>query len=133
MDNKTYQSYSEFSSFASEALREFHTSFEIPSNKQQENLRIHLLREEFIEVENIFEEVKHPKTMHELAKELADLLYVIYGTGNVFGIDLDIALQEVHKSNMSKLGEDGKPIRRADGKILKGPNYFEPDMSSAVL
>lgn len=64
-----------------------------------------------------------------LAKELADLLYVTYGTADIYGIDLDSVFEEVHRSNMSKLGEDGKPVYREDGKVLKGPNYHEPDLS----
>lgn len=64
-----------------------------------------------------------------LVKELCDVLYVTYGFGVAFGIDLDKAFAQVHASNMSKVGEDGIPIRREDGKILKGPNYWEPDLS----
>ena len=64
-----------------------------------------------------------------LAKELCDLLYITYGTASVLDIDLDRAFAEVHASNMSKMGEDGKAIRRDDGKVLKGPNYREPDLS----
>lgn len=64
-----------------------------------------------------------------LAKELADLLYVVYGTGAAVGIDMDKVYDEVHCSNMSKLGADGEVIRREDGKVLKGPNYAPPDLS----
>lgn len=82
-------------------------------------LRISLIREESIETIKALSEEDIP----EIAKELADLLYVTYGTAVAFGIDLDKVFNEVHKSNMSKVGEDGKPIFRADGKVLKGPNY----------
>src|SRR5690606_28859689 len=74
-----------------------------------------------------------PIDREAVAKELAELLVVTYGTADVLGIDLDKAFDLVHESNMSKLGEDGTPIRREDGKILKGPNYKAPDMSEAVL
>lgn len=117
-------------SYASDALKEFHESYEIPNDKKQEDLRIYLIEEEFKEVS--YELCKRNLNRKDLAKELADLLYVVYGTAYVFNINLDIALQEVHRSNMSKLGDDGLPIRRADGKILKGPNYFEPEMDAAL-
>lgn len=118
---------------AAEMLEEFHTSYEIPVDQKQKNLRLELITEEYTEVFDILETV-FPERINRkhLAQELADLLYVIYGTALVYNIDLDIALQQVHGSNMSKLGEDGRPIKRNDGKILKGPNYFEPDMSHAV-
>ena len=72
------------------------------------------------------------RDMVGIADALTDILYVVYGTGHSYGIDLDECFQEVHSSNMSKLGEDGKPIRRDDGKILKGPNYFAPDLESIL-
>lgn len=68
----------------------------------------------------------------ELAKELADLVYVAYGTAVSFGIDLDAVIAEVHRSNMSKLGEDGKPLLRADGKALKPPGYVPPDLTGVL-
>jgi predicted HAD superfamily Cof-like phosphohydrolase len=67
----------------------------------------------------------------QVAQELADLVYVAYGTAVSLGIDLDAALAEVHRSNMSKLGPDGQPILREDGKVLKGPYYIPPDMTKA--
>ena len=67
--------------------------------------------------------------MKNVAKELADLLYVVYGAGANFGLPMDSVFDAVHNSNMSKLGEDGKPIKREDGKILKGPNYRPVDLS----
>lgn len=68
----------------------------------------------------------------EVADALTDILYVVYGMGATFGIDLDKCFTEVHNSNMSKLGEDNKPIYRDDGKVLKGPNYFEPDLDTIL-
>lgn len=65
----------------------------------------------------------------DVAKELADILYVVFGAAETFGIDLDVVFNRVHKSNMSKLGEDGKPVYRADGKVLKGPNYQPPNLT----
>ena len=91
-------------------------------------LRLELIQEEVDELG----EAKEQRDMVGIADALTDILYVVYGTGHSYGIDLDECFQEVHSSNMSKLGEDGKPIRRDDGKILKGPNYFEPDLESIL-
>ena len=68
----------------------------------------------------------------EVADALTDLLYVVYGAGHAYGIDLDKCFDEVHRSNMSKLGLDGKPIYRDDGKVLKGPNFFQPDLNNII-
>ena len=70
--------------------------------------------------------------MVQIADALTYLLYVVYGAGHSFGIDLDECFQEVHSSNMSKLGEDGRPIYREDGKVLKGPSFFEPDLEGIL-
>ena len=67
--------------------------------------------------------------MTEVADALTDILYVTYGAGHAFGIDLDECFDEVQKSNMSKLGVDGKPIYNENGKVMKGPNYFKPDLN----
>ena len=91
-------------------------------------LRLELIQEEVDELGEAMEQ----RDMVGIADALTDILYVVYGTGHSYGIDLDECFQEVHSSNMSKLGEDGKPIRRNDGKILKGPNYFEPDLESIL-
>ena len=64
----------------------------------------------------------------EIADALTDILYVVYGAGHTFGIDLDECYNEVHRSNMTKLGEDGRPMYRPDGKVMKGPNYEEPNL-----
>lgn len=68
----------------------------------------------------------------EVADALTDILYVVYGAGHAFGIDLDDCFHEVHSSNMTKLGEDGRPIYREDGKVMKGPNYREPDLGQFI-
>jgi len=68
----------------------------------------------------------------EIADALTDILYVVYGAGHSFGIDLDDCFNEVHRSNMTKLGEDGRPLYRDDGKVMKGPNYEEPDLKQFV-
>lgn len=122
-------------SYTSRALRQFHDIYEIPNDDTQKDLRFHLIREEYEEVREVMDDqIDHPDEINrgELAKELSDLIYVIYGTALVFDIDLDIAFEQVHLSNMSKLDENGEVIRRDDGKVLKGTNYFEPDMSKAI-
>lgn len=68
----------------------------------------------------------------EIADALTDILYVVYGAGHAFGIDLDDCFNEVHRSNMTKLGEDGRPLYREDGKVMKGPNYEEPNLLQFV-
>ena len=88
-------------------------------------LRLVLVKEEYAEVLTAIEAA-------DLLKELADLVYVTYGYAATFGWDLDEAVRRVHASNMSKLGEDGQPIYREDGKVLKGPYYEEPDLSDLV-
>ena len=87
-------------------------------------LRLELIREEYQELEQAVED----RDLVGVADALTDLLYVIYGAGHSFGIDLDSCYDEVHASNMSKLGEDGRPLYREDGKVLKGPQFFEPDL-----
>lgn len=91
-------------------------------------LRYELIREELQELFVAMAE----KDMVEVADALTDILYVTYGAGHAFGIDLDACFREVQRSNMSKLGEDGKPIYREDGKILKGPDYSEPDLKKVL-
>lgn len=92
---------------------------------EKDMLRFNLLREEY-------EEVLDANTPAKLLKELADTAYVVYGFAATFGWDLDEAFRRVHASNMSKLGPDGKPIYREDGKVLKGENYQEPDLTDLV-
>ena len=100
---------------------------ELPEDKIV-NLRIELIAEELEELWDACEQ----KDIVEIADALTDILYVTYGAGHAFGIDLDACFNEVQRSNMSKLGEDGKPIYREDGKILKGPNYSEPDLKNTL-
>ena len=91
-------------------------------------LRIELIVEEL----NELIDAKEDKDLIGIADALTDILYVTYGAGHAFGIDLDECFREVQRSNMSKLGEDGKPIYREDGKVLKGPNYSEPDLKKTL-
>lgn len=92
-------------------------------------LRLELIREEYAELEEAIEN----RDMVEVADALTDLLYVIYGAGHAFGIDLDECYLEVHRSNMSKLGADGRPLKREDGKVIKGPNFFEPNLKDILV
>jgi predicted HAD superfamily Cof-like phosphohydrolase len=87
-----------------------------------------LIKEELAE----FKEAIDKKDLLEAADALTDLLYVTYGAGHAFGINLDDCFNEVQNSNMSKLGTDGKPIYNDAGKVMKGPNYFKPDLSKFV-
>ena len=88
------------------------------------NLRISLIVEEL----NEFKEAVSKKDLKEVADALTDILYVTYGAGHAFGINLDKCFEEVQKSNMSKLGEDGEPIYNEHGKVMKGPKYFKPNL-----
>ena len=96
---------------------------------QVSRLRVELIEEELQEVRKALED----NDVIEVADALTDLLYVVYGSGHAFGIDLDQCFEEVHSSNMSKLGEDGQPIFREDGKVLKGPNYFKPMLQEVLF
>ena len=78
---------------------------------------------------NEFKEAISKKDLKEVADALTDILYVTYGAGHAFGINLDDCFEEVQKSNMSKLGNNGKPIYNEHGKVMKGPNYFKPDLN----
>ena len=91
-------------------------------------LRISLIEEEL----NEFKEAIKNRDLKEVADALTDILYVTYGAGHAFGINLDICFDEVQRSNMSKLGEDGKPIYNEKGKVMKGPKYFEPNLKKFV-
>ena len=91
-------------------------------------LRLDLIKEELTELT----EAMNNKDLLEVADALTDILYVTYGAGHAFGIDLDKCFDEVQNSNMSKLGEDGSPIYNESGKVMKGPNYFKPDLSKFV-
>ena len=91
-------------------------------------LRLDLIKEELSELT----EAMNKKDLLEVADALTDILYVTYGAGHAFGIDLDQCFDEVQNSNMSKLDENGKPIYNESGKVMKGPNYFKPDLSKFV-
>ena len=93
-------------------------------------LRIDLIEEELGELRNAI--IDGDGTLIDVADALSDLLYVVYGAGHSFGIDLDKCFEEVHSSNMSKLGEDGKPIYREDGKVLKGESFREPNLNKIL-
>jgi len=95
------------------------------SDNKTNKLRVDLIKEELDELTNAMKE----KDLTEVADALTDILYVTYGAGHAFGIDLDKCFDEVQNSNMSKLGNDGKPIYNEAGKVMKGPNYFKPDLS----
>ena len=95
------------------------------SDAKTNKLRIDLIKEELEELT----EAMQDENLLEVADALTDILYVTYGAGHAFGIDLDKCFEEVQNSNMSKLGEDGKPIYNESGKVMKGPNYFKPDLS----
>ncbi len=114
-----------------EKVKEFMTTFgqevknkaEFPNEKVVE-LRKKLIDEEFNELKDAIKE----NNLIEVADALTDILVVTYGAGVAFGIDLDKCFKEVHRSNMSKLSKDGKPIYNEFGKVMKGPNYFKPNL-----
>ena len=95
------------------------------SNDKINKLRIDLIDEEL----NEFKEAINNNDLKEAIDALTDILYVTYGAGHAFGVNLDECFDEVQRSNMSKLGEDGKPIYNQAGKVMKGPNYFAPDLN----
>ena len=97
-------------------------------NEKITSLRYNLIKEELEE----FKEAIDSRDIKEVADALTDILYVTYGAGHAFGINLDKCFQEVQSSNMSKLGLDGKPIYNDKGKVMKGPNYFKPDLGKFV-
>ncbi len=95
------------------------------SSEKINNLRIKLINEELDELKIAIKN----NDLKEVIDALTDILYVTYGAGHAFGVNLDKCFDEVQKSNMSKLGEDGKPIYNQDGKVMKGPSYFKPDLT----
>ena len=98
------------------------------STEKINKLRVSLINEELEE----FKEAIKNNDLKEVADALTDILYVAYGAGHAFGINLDKCFDEVQQSNMSKLGDDGKPIYNDKGKVMKGPNYFKPDLTKFV-
>jgi predicted HAD superfamily Cof-like phosphohydrolase len=115
-------------------VRQFHEAFGLgiapkPDPRPETwQLRIALLREEFSE----YVAAAEAGDLVAVADALADMVYVIYGTACEYGIPLDDVIAEVHRSNMSKLGADGKPVLREDGKVLKGPAYSPPDVAAVL-
>ena len=97
-------------------------------NDKITSLRYDLIKEELDELKEAIEN----KDIKEVADALTDILYVTYGAGHAFGINLDKCFEEVQNSNMSKLGSDGKPIYNENGKVMKGPHYFKPDLTKFV-
>ena len=118
-----------------EKVGEFMKTFgqEVKSKSSLSSDKINILRINLIEEE--LEELKqaiNQKNLLEVADALTDILYVTYGAGHAFGINLDKCFEEVQNSNMSKLDENGKPIYNESGKVMKGPNYFKPNLSKFV-
>ena len=121
---------------AAHQVGEFHRAYGLPLRDEptvgvgagQVELRLALIEEELAELAA----AARADDLVGVADALADIVYVAYGTAHVYGIDLDSVLDEVHASNMTKLGADGRPIRRADGKVLKGPNYRPPDIAAVL-
>ena len=107
--------------------QEIKTKAEFPPDKIVK-LRYDLIKEEVDE----FEQALKERNLKEVADSLTDILYVTYGAGHAFGIDLDKCFDEVQRSNMSKLDENGKPIYNQDGKVMKGPKYFEPNLKKFI-
>ena len=104
--------------------QEVKTNAGFPSDKINK-LRINLIEEELEELKDAI----NKKDLKETVDALTDILYVTYGAGHAFGVNLDKCFEEVQNSNMSKLGKDGKPIFNENGKVMKGPNYFKPNLS----
>ena len=118
-----------------ESVKKFMETFgqEIKEKASFPDDKITSLRYDLIEEElNELKEAIDKKDIKEVADALTDILYVTYGAGHAFGIDLDKCFEEVQNSNMSKLGSNGKPIYNDKGKVMKGPNYFKPDLGKFV-
>ena len=118
-----------------EKVKKFMTTFgqEVKTNPSFASDKINLLRYELIKEElNEFKVALENNNLLEVADALTDILYVTYGAGHAFGIDLDKCFEEVQNSNMSKLDKNGKPIYNNMGKVMKGENYFKPDLSKFI-
>lgn len=118
-----------------ELVAQFHNAFDIPHYaspslpaEERRLMRIRILREEFEE----YLAAEHEDDIVEIADALADIVYVAFGTALEYGIPLARVIEEVHASNMSKLGADGRPIHREDGKVVKGPSYRKPDVEAVL-
>ena len=119
-----------------EKVRKFMETFgqEIKEKAQFPNEKITSLRHDLIKEElDELKEAMNNNDIKEVADALTDILYVTYGAGHAFGINLDKCFEEVQNSNMSKLGSDGKPIYNDKGKVMKGPNYFKPDLNKFII
>jgi predicted HAD superfamily Cof-like phosphohydrolase len=123
------------------ALEQFRNAFRVPTfadgdaygQKKFFERRLKFLTEEFRETaDELMDLYNGDGDVAKLAKEMADMLYVIYGTFDLLGLPADKVFNEVHRSNMSKLGPDGLPVLRSDGKVLKGPNYSEADIEAVL-
>lgn len=121
-----------------EQVLEFHRTFgaviqDTPglTDADTAELRISLMQEELLGKRELAESIRN-QDLVGIADGIADLLYVTIGTAVSYGLDAEALVAEAHRSNMSKLGADGKPIYRADGKVLKGPDFFEPDFASVI-
>ena len=119
--------FNDVKNFMNTYLQEVKTKSEFP-NEKIVKLRIDLIQEELDELK---EAIKN-NDLVEVADALTDILYVTYGAGHAFGINLDKCFEEVQKSNMSKLDINGKPIFNEDGKVMKGPNYFQPNLKKFI-
>ena len=115
-----FQSVKKFMQIFSQEVK---NKAEFPNEKIVQ-LRSDLIKEELDELNQAIKD----KDIKEVADALTDILYVTYGAGHAFGVDLDKCFEEVQQSNMSKLGSDGKPIYSESGKVMKGSNYFKPDL-----
>ena len=118
-----------------QSVKKFMVTFgqEVKNKAEFPNEKITKLRYDLIkeELEELGQAIKD-KDIKEVADALTDILYVTYGAGHAFGIDLDKCFEEVQSSNMSKLDVNGKPIYNESGKVMKGPNYFKPDLSKFI-
>lgn len=127
-----------------EKVKEFHRAFGVPSaekptepSRDLYHLRVGLIDEELSEFveghyESTHQDADFMPDLIEIADAIGDMLYVVYGTADQYGLDADAIFAEVHRSNCSKLGSDGRPIYREDGKVLKGPNFSPPDLEKIV-
>ncbi len=125
--NKLMSNFDDVKKFMKTFGQQIITKPQFPDEKTMK-LRFDLIQEELNELKHAME----TKDLKEVADALTDILYVTYGAGHAFGIDLDKCFDEVQNSNMSKLDENGKPIYNDSGKVMKGPNYFKPDLSKFV-
>ncbi len=124
MDRSKMTNFEKVGLFMKTFGQEVKTEAGLSTNKIN-SLRISLIKEELEELKKAISD----NNIVEIADALTDILYVTYGAGHAFGVNLDKCFNEVQESNMSKLGEDGKPIYNEQGKVLKGPKYFKPDLS----